>query len=194
MIGSVLIILKEVCIVLFYIFMSLIPQSRAFQDLSTGTNIYHIIIYWTLFSAHCLCYIHIDKTSSACDLKHYSHFICACFWSQCPCLVYKKMSTLVPYYFLPQQYWLWYIRVILQHISTCLCVCVCDQYPQSSNCKNVHSLKTIGTWAMGRFGLFYTHWFGCCPFITFTISILLLTNPPFCGKFLVSVLAECTKL
>ena len=23
-------------------------------------------IYWTLFSAHCLCYIHIDKTSSAC--------------------------------------------------------------------------------------------------------------------------------
>jgi hypothetical protein len=23
-------------------------------------------IYWTLFSAHCLCYIHIDTTSSAC--------------------------------------------------------------------------------------------------------------------------------
>ena len=25
-------------------------------------------IYWTLFSVHCLCYIHIDTTSSACDL------------------------------------------------------------------------------------------------------------------------------
>jgi len=23
-------------------------------------------LYWTLFSAHCLCYIHIDTTSSAC--------------------------------------------------------------------------------------------------------------------------------
>ena len=25
-------------------------------------------IYWTLFSAHCLCYIHIDTASSACAL------------------------------------------------------------------------------------------------------------------------------
>jgi hypothetical protein len=28
-----------------------------------------LYIYWTLFSAHCLCYIHIDTTSSACDSK-----------------------------------------------------------------------------------------------------------------------------
>ena len=32
---------------------------------SVETCYYHI--YWTLFSAHCICYIHIDTTSSACE-------------------------------------------------------------------------------------------------------------------------------
>jgi hypothetical protein len=31
---------------------------------------YHIHVYWTLFSAHCLCYIHIDTTSNASGLVH----------------------------------------------------------------------------------------------------------------------------
>jgi len=40
------------------------------------------------------------------------------------------------------------IRVILQHISTCLCVCVCDQYPQSSNCKKCAFIEDH--WHMGN--------------------------------------------
>ena len=31
------------------------------------------IIYWTLFSAHCICYIHIGTTSSACGSDKNNH-------------------------------------------------------------------------------------------------------------------------
>jgi hypothetical protein len=46
-----------------------VPVSYYEYNISNGqnivSNIYYAIfnnIYWTLFSAHCLCYIHIDTT------------------------------------------------------------------------------------------------------------------------------------
>jgi hypothetical protein len=39
------------------------PRMRTYS-----ANYYYI--YWTLFSAHCLCYIHIDTMSSACVWTH----------------------------------------------------------------------------------------------------------------------------
>ena len=38
------------------------------SSLTLAYYIYYYYICWTLFSAHCLCYIHIDTTSSACDI------------------------------------------------------------------------------------------------------------------------------
>lgn len=142
MIGSVLIILKEVCIVLFYIFMSSIPGISRLEAL--------ISFYLCLF-LQSVSLSRVQKNEHPGPILFSSITVLA--------LVYKGYTPAYIYMF------------------------VSDQYPQSSNCKNVHSLKTIGTWAMGRLVLFYTHQFGCCPFITFTISILLLTNPLFAEKF-----------
>ena len=47
-------------------------------------------IYWTLFSAHCLCYIHIDTTSSACGIYLSTDL---CLW--CNALMLFTASPLI---------------------------------------------------------------------------------------------------
>ena len=67
-------------------------------DFGIGSLVIIIYIFWTLFSAHCLCYIHIDTTSSACVNTYVNN--CLVFTERAP--IYGKSLNMTEHklYFL----------------------------------------------------------------------------------------------